>query len=234
MTAVPTPCDAFDAALPDALDGALDAPARAEFDAHRASCQRCAALVTDLEALMHNARQLPELTPSRDLWPGIADRIAPRVLDLPTRAPAVTTARVPFWPRVAAAAALVAVSVSGTVLVMRASGGMRTDTNASVAEGPGQPPRPRPTLVNRPSADETLSGEMRVLEEAVASRAGDLDPATAEIVRRNLAIIDRAIADARTALARDPANSLLYRQLTRVLGKKVELMRKAALLPSQT
>jgi anti-sigma factor RsiW len=233
MTLVPSPCDAFDAALPDALDGALTADARAAFDAHRATCERCAALASDLEVLMHNARHLPELAPSHDLWPGIAERIAPRVLDLPTR-PAVAeavvvAARSRLWPRVAAAAALVVVSVSGTVWFMR---GTTASTETSVAQGPGQPPRPRPTLVSRPSADETLSGEMRVLEEAVASRA--LDPATAEIVRRNLAIIDRAIADARTALEKDPANSLLDEQLTRVLGKKVELMRRAALLPSQT
>jgi hypothetical protein len=49
-----------------------------------------------------------------------------------------------------------------------------------------------------------------------------------------LATIDRAIADARAALDADSSNVLLDRQLTRVLGKKVELMRRAALLPART
>lgn len=237
MTPRSPACDAFDAALPAALDATLAPDDRAAFDAHRATCATCAALAADLEALMRDARALPDLSPPADLWPGIAARIAPRVLDLPARATsAPTTATAPSappaagWRRLAAAAALVAVSVGGTVLVMRG----RAPVSPDVAAGPGQPKVPRPVLASRPSGDETLSAEVQQLEQALDARAAELDPETAAIVRRNLDIIDRAIADARAALASDPANPLLDQQLTRVLGKKVELMRRAAMLPART
>jgi len=88
--------------------------------------------------------------------------------------------------------------------------------------------------VSHPSASETLSGELEELERALAQREPELDPKTAAVIRRSLATIDRAIADARAALDADSSNVLLDRQLTRVLGKKVELMRRAALLPART
>lgn len=232
MTPMPYTCDDFDAALPERLDGTLPADAAAAAEAHRAGCARCAALVADLEGLMSNARTMPDLAPSRDLWPAIAERIAPRMLELPAR-PAVRQASAAPWRRWAAAAALVAVSVGGTYVAMRPRGDSRSG-GATLAEGPGQPRTPKPIAVSRPSAVETLSGEVRSLEDALAQRTGELDPKTVAVIQQSLQIIDRAISDARTALAADPSNPLLDEQLTRVLGKKVELMRRAVVLPART
>jgi anti-sigma factor RsiW len=231
-------CDDFDAALPDWLEGTLPPEPRVTAEAHRAGCARCAALVADLDRLMTDARALPELAPSHDLWPDIAERIAPRVLELPPSAAPVAPrgampAVAPAWRRWAAAAALVTVSVGATYVAMRPRGGSRSG-GATLAEVPGQPPAPRPIAVSRPPATETLAGEVQALEQALARRESELDPKTATVIRQSLSIIDRAIADARAALAADPSNVLLDQQLTRVLGKKVELMRRAAMLPART
>jgi predicted anti-sigma-YlaC factor YlaD len=42
-------CEAFDAALPDYLEGTLDESMRASVEAHLRECVRCAGLVRDLE-----------------------------------------------------------------------------------------------------------------------------------------------------------------------------------------
>jgi len=49
-------------------------------------------------------------------------------------------------------------------------------------------------------------------------------------LRRNLDIIDRAIADSRAALARDPRSALVSSQLDRALQTKLDLLRRVALL----
>lgn len=227
-------CETFEAALPAWLDGTLAHDERERAERHRAGCAACAALVTDLEAIMTNARQLPDLEPSRDLWPDIEARIAPRVLELPARA--ATPAPALPLRRWLAAVALVTVSITGTWAVMRNRPG--SAPAGEVAGGPGQPRTPRPVLVAdgaaRPGAAATLAAELDALERIVADREHQLDPETVRIVRENLAIIDRAIDEARRAMATEPDDALLDEQFTRVLGRKVELMRQAALLPSRT
>ena len=73
-----------------------------------------------------------------------------------------------------------------------------------------------------------------MLQGIVSQRKTQLDPSTVAIIEKNLQIIDNAIAQSRSALAKDPASMLLSGQLTRALDKKVELLRTAAMLPSNT
>lgn len=83
--------------LDDYADGALDPATRSRVDAHLATCADCRAEVAALAAILAEARTLPrEIQPARNLWPGIAPRLAAR----PSR-------RVP-WLQLAAALALFA------------------------------------------------------------------------------------------------------------------------------
>ncbi len=70
-----TGCEAFESALPDYLDGSLDAERSDMARSHIASCDRCRSLVRDLESIRGRAAALPVLRPSRDLWAGIEARI---------------------------------------------------------------------------------------------------------------------------------------------------------------
>ena len=49
-----------------------------------------------------------------------------------------------------------------------------------------------------------------------------------EIVRRNLAVIDAAIAELHTALERDPGNGELTRMLLATYQRKIDLLEQAA------
>lgn len=73
--------------------------------------------------------------------------------------------------------------------------------------------------------------EIAELRATVRERRGELDPATVAVLERNLAIIDAAIADSRTALAREPRSAIVGDQLQRALSRKVELLRTLATLP---
>jgi hypothetical protein len=85
MTNSTMTCEAFDAELPDYLEGTLDGEVRASVDQHQRECVRCASLVRDLENIRREAAALPDLVPSRDLWGGIEARIAAPVIPLKAR-----------------------------------------------------------------------------------------------------------------------------------------------------
>jgi multidrug resistance efflux pump len=67
---------------------------------------------------------------------------------------------------------------------------------------------------------------------SVIKRRDDLDPKTIAAIQRSLDVIDTAIAQARAALAADPASAFLNKRLNDAQNKKVELLRTAAMLPS--
>jgi hypothetical protein len=90
-------------------------------------------------------------------------------------------------------------------------------------------------MVNQSSPTEAVySKEIDMLQRIVTDRKTQLDSSTVAIIEKNLEIIDRAIEQSKAALARDPASRLLSDQLTRALDKKVELLRRAAMLPVNT
>ena len=76
--------------------------------------------------------------------------------------------------------------------------------------------------------------EIARLHSVIESRRGELDPKTVAAIERSLAVIDTAIAQARSALAADPASQFLHGRLNDVLDKKVELLRTTAMLPARS
>jgi hypothetical protein len=83
-------------------------------------------------------------------------------------------------------------------------------------------------------ADAIYAKEIDILERMVNASNSGLDPATVQIVKKNLQVIDDAIAQSKAALVKDPASPLLYDQMTRAMGKKIDLLRTMASLSSST
>jgi len=110
-------CDGFADALADYLEGDASDGVRLAVEAHASSCAACQQLLADLTAIRTDAEALPMLTPSRDLWSGIADRIDARVIPLEAR----TIRDLPkrrLWLRPAVAAAALVVVTAGTTYVL--------------------------------------------------------------------------------------------------------------------
>jgi hypothetical protein len=79
-------------------------------------------------------------------------------------------------------------------------------------------------------ADAQYDAAAADLEKALKAGRGRLDKATIDIVEHNLQIIDQAIAQARDALAADPANAYLSGHLVEARRRKLDLLRRAAAL----
>ena len=134
----------------------------------------------------------------------------------------------------AAAAALLiaatAVVTRSIVLKTKPSG------QSDVATGgvPGTKPTPGKLVDNQQKLILTYDEEILRLDSAVTERRSQLDTNTVKIIEKNLKVIDKAIAESRAALEKDPHSHFLNDQLARVLDQKVGLLRTVALLPART
>lgn len=234
-------CHEYDALLARDLEGELSPEERRSADAHLTDCGRCSALRAELVGIAAAARELPLMSPSRDLWDGIAARIDTPVLSL--QPPAVGNASGRRFRLFAAAAALVVATAGMTYVITLASvgrGASQTATTVPDETGPrfgdsaGNAGVVLAADAATRAADAAFDREVVQLRALLEQRRPNLDSATVAILERNLQIIDRAIAESRAALEKDPGSVLLNRQLHNALGKKVQVLRTAALLPIET
>ena len=167
------------------------------------------------------------------------------VTSRPTAAPAARVATIAQKPVTATAdsipsgASAAPASGGGEEQAPAISGarGSAPATSAVLASNPGaRVPKTSISGVSLGSiqADAQYAHEIAILERMISSPSSGLDTSTVRIVQNNLKVIDDAIAQSKAALAKDPASPLLYNQMTRAMGKKVELLRTMASLSSST
>ena len=209
--------------LNDLAGDVLDAPARRVAIEHADGCDECRSTVETLRRTIEAAGQLPRsIEPPPEVWQSIRGSIdASKVAVLP----AVPRSQLPWWasPRrlAVAATALVVASSALTAIVMRPSpdpaGERVTVREASL---------PREWK----AAEAGYLASVSELHEQLEEQRASLAPATVATVERTLAVIDSAIAEARGALLRDPANAALADLLASNYRQKVELLRRATQL----
>jgi Tfp pilus assembly protein PilF len=83
-------------------------------------------------------------------------------------------------------------------------------------------------------ADAQYDAAAADLEKALKAGRGRLDASTIAIVEHNLQIIDQAINQAREALVTDPANGYLSNHLVDARRRKLNLLRRATALTTET
>ena len=171
MTNSTMTCEAFDAALPDHLEGTLDGSLRSAVDGHLRECVRCASLVRDLRNIEADAAKLPELVPSRDLWQGIETRIAAPVIPLAAK-PERTRRFAPAWMGIAAAALIVTTAGITYTLTARSFNG----SNPSVAVvGPAAS---KPVNTGDSSAPQSVGAGTPAAAVATTQQSATSSPAT--------------------------------------------------------
>jgi anti-sigma factor RsiW len=244
--------------LSDYLDGELPDDERRAVESHLSGCAHCAAVLADLQHVVAKAQGLDPRPPQADLWAGIAERISdPRaagangpgaVMRFP-QAAAGATRRISFTLPQAIAASLVISLLSGGLVWLMAGKPGAPSSNTSVAGIQARDTNPPvPSEVERPAtpsaddvqvatvgvADPQYDAAVTDLENALKKGRGRLDVNTIAVVEHNLQIIDQAIDQARQALAADPANSYLTSHLFETRRRKLDLLRRAAALTSET
>lgn len=243
--------------LSEYLDDELPRDERYAIESHLAGCERCAATLGELRRVAERARALPSRPPDNDLWSAVAERIGDEAS--PVTHAAAFRPREPWrisftLPQLAAASVLLALLSGGVAWRIQTTAGKAGDAAGTAAAGrvvdtpvrptadarndeaqagPGAPDA-EPLVVPVNFADDQYDAAVADLERALKEGRGRLDKATVGIVEQNLRTIDQAINQARKALAADPANSYLSTHLVETRRRKLDLLRRATALVSES
>ncbi len=235
--------------LSEHLDGDLSPEGAEALDAHLATCEPCRALARDLGEVRRRAQAMGGLAPPRDLWAGIEARLPPastglaasNVLDLTphlgahdswaTAESSATPHRGRLGGALAAAAALALLMGAGvggwtlrSHLIPPAESTLEAGPDASSL-------LPRFTGVGDGTlASEVLAREVAQLERLLMGDPSGLDANTVRVLRKNLVVIQTAIAESRAALVLDPDNSYVRRHLEGTVERQRAFLRQAAAL----
>ncbi|HSK19399.1 MAG TPA: zf-HC2 domain-containing protein [Longimicrobiales bacterium] len=232
--------------ISDSIDGALDASGEQALSAHLEECGECRRVARELRSVVAAAREAPVLEPARDLWPAIASQLgtggatgAPLASSDIARMSAVTplrdrgvrsrlARRFSFSAPQLAAAAVLLMSLSGAAVWLIGNGPQAQPVaTGTIIQSASEEPRST-QLTALPAPAPEYEADVADLERALEENRARLDPATVDVIERSLESIDRAIEDARTALAADPGNPYLHRQLDNTMQKKIAVLRRAA------
>ena len=234
MTDTTMICGEVDERLSEYLEETLDEATRRRVRTHVASCVRCSALLTGLDAIRVDASQLPELVPSRDLWEGISDRIQTPVIALGSQ-PLWTGRRTPRWMLGAMAAGLVFATAGVTYVITRQS----VQREFASTERPASA-----AVVATAAVPAVATTEAPVVSESpvnppqrAAARTATPRPqqsATAQLVARTPAeaAFDREISRLRAVLRQrrsqlDPETIMVIEQSLRVIDEAIMQSREA-------
>ena len=206
--------------LSEYLDGDLTPAERTTLEAHLTTCGTCRTTLDELRRVVARAQALDDRPPAADLWPGIAEHIG--VVSLAARR---SRRRLSFtMPQLAAAAVVLVLLSAGSVWLLSRN----RPTPPAVATTP--PTTSVMTNVGMSPLDARTAASVAALEQTLARNRSRLDAGTVRVIEKNLAFIDRAIRDAQSALAADPANAYLNQHLAQETRRKLELLRRAATL----
>jgi hypothetical protein len=229
--------------LGDYLDGELTCEEAIDLELHLAACPACREELAGLRRLISDLSVLPHrAAPARDLRPEIRSRLglepvaatpAPPVLSRPGAGGPRPSLLASFrellarHPAPAALASALLVLVVSTAIRWRVPPGAPGDEAGPAVAGAAPPAPGAVSPVAYRRTENRYVDAIGDMEEVLRRERGRLSPETVRILERNLEVIDRAIAESRAALERDPGNAALHSLMISAYGQKLELLQRA-------
>jgi anti-sigma-K factor RskA len=211
--------------LDDYVSGDLAEDARAPVAEHIAACEMCRAEVDGLKRVMDRTALLPR---SIDPPPAAWSNIRTAILD-DERVGRLNASGAPrsFWraPIVLAAASALIVAVlssAGTAWYFRSRAPDSQPHRVETADNSAFA-----TLAAFTVEENNYLRQASTLQDILDQQEGSLAPETVAQLKASLRTIDEAILEARSALARDPANKILVEMLSASYRQKVDLLRRS-------
>ena len=211
--------------IDELIDDRLDEHDATAARSHLEACPSCRAEVERALQLQAATNSLPRLSePERDLWPGIAAQIEDRrVVRGDFETPPASRSR-HMW-MAAAAAAILVFSVS---LAYRA--GLERGRPQTAQAPPVESFYVQAAYGDLGSGLELARNQLR---STLDERQSELSPETWSVVMDNLLVIDNAIARIEVALADNPNDGRLNRQLAMAYRQQINLLQRATRLPAE-
>jgi hypothetical protein len=236
------PCTRYVTQIQEMVDGTLGAIRRAELEMHLDQCEDCRALLDDLRRIHDAAESLDDLQPPDRVWLQIAGRLRQEGRLAETSASVTPGPSTGFrWGRphaalLALAAALV-IAVGASLMLLWPRGGTpRPPAQADVTA----PQSGNPTAA---ASVEDVENELRQAEqhyesaiarlEQITNSDQTMDPQVAATLKKNVQVIDQAIAESRAALRTEPTSAPARDSLFEALRQKVSMLQDTIALMNE-
>jgi len=214
----------------DYLDDELPADERQAVEEHVRGCAPCAAVLDELRRVVDAAAALDHVPPGEHVW----QAVSAQVRELPRTSRLSAGRRFSFTlPQLAAASVLLALLSGWGALRMMTTTGNRPPMSAG-ATAPSSETVKAVNVGDFEYSDPDYDAAVSDLEQALERGRGRLDPDTVATVQGDLRIIDQALEDARRALVADPANSYLSDHVVDTRQRKLDLLRRAAAMTTDS
>jgi anti-sigma-K factor RskA len=204
----------------------VDSSSSAAKERHLADCESCRAALSRVRELVAAAHALPrEVAPPLDVWDAVRTRVTVEARARGSHA-SHTSRAARWWHNgwLATAAAIVLVLGTATFMTLASRGRSAKAKAMQIAAPPVSP-----VLY---AVDKNYVATIRELRATLDAQRSTLAPSTVRTVEHSLSVIDAAIAEARAALAADPANQYLVDILAAHYERQVDLLQRATELSS--
>jgi anti-sigma factor RsiW len=227
------PCQRYAQSIQELVDGTLGSIRTAELEQHLETCASCRAFAADMQRIRDLAGSLDRLAPPAGVWLQVAGRLRQegRIQDVP-QAPKGRQSRY----LAIAAGLLIAIGGSLFALLPLLRGGGDGAGQPSVeqaADTPGDASSAQSIEDHFRIAEQHMQAGIAKLEEAAKADESAMDPQTAAMLKKNLDMIDQAIAESRAALRAEPQSTIARDSLFNALRRKVALLQDTIALMNE-
>ena len=221
------PCARFVNTIQELADGTLGSIRRAELELHLDQCEDCRRFADDLARIRQAAASLDRPVPPDRVWLQIAGRLrqegrvaAPAPLRAASRR---------FVPYAIAASVLLAVAASWFVFYQAS----RREQPQQAAGNAAREDAVQGVEAEFRLAEQHYQNAIAKLEEAFRNDNDTIDAPTAAMLKKNLEVIDQAIAESRAALRQEPQSPAALGALFDALKRKVIVLQDTIALMNQ-
>jgi hypothetical protein len=228
------PCQRYAQSIQELVDGTLGAIRTAELEQHLEECASCRQFADDMQSIRDLGGSLDRLAPPAGVWLQVAGRLRQegRIKDAPE---AVSRGRQSRYTLLAIAAALL-VAIGGSLFMMLPLLRGDAGTEQAAAEPPAGDPADAGSVTIEDHfriAEQHMQTGIAKLEEAAKADESVMDPQTAAMLKKNLEMIDQAIAESRAALRAEPQSTIARDSLFNALRRKVALLQDTIALMNE-
>jgi len=226
------PCQRYAQSIQDLVDGTLGSIRTAELEHHLETCASCQAFAADMQRIRDLAGSLDRLAPPAGVWLQVAGRLRQegRIQDVP-QAPKGRQSRY-----LAIAAGLL-IAIGGSLFalmpLLRGGDGAGQPAVEQAAGTPGDAGSVQSIEDHFRIAEQHMQAGIAKLEEAAKADESAMDPQTAAMLKKNLDMIDQAIAESRAALRAEPQSTIARDSLFNALRRKVALLQDTIALMNE-
>jgi anti-sigma factor RsiW len=228
------PCQRYAQSIQDLVDGTLGSIRTAELEQHLDTCASCQAFAADMQRIRDLAASLDRLAPPAGVWLQVAGRLRQegRIQDV-RQAPKGRQTRYAILAIAAGLLIAIGGSLFALMPLLRGGDGAGQPAVEQATGTPGDAGSVQSIEDHFRIAEQHMQAGIAKLEEAAKADETAMDPQTAAMLKKNLDMIDQAIAESRAALRAEPQSTIARDSLFNALRRKVALLQDTIALMNE-